>query len=408
MRVNGVRKYYFEKRLKRMQAQYCSDKKINRSSVKQITSSDIIKPSIDLHKTSNKENINFNEPINKFSIKRNLFSQAEEDKENCLPNQNTYESKDTQDNSIKNNENNNNLNYYNYKHSNNNYFNKISRNGKLNIRYSMPIVVEKNFNTNNGKDIGKNENKYYKIDYDTGISFDGEIDDLINSTTSKIENEKDQKYKENKKNIEFQKYLEKVKKVKLSKNNLTKGTLAIIQIQISHAKESILDNKYVTYVNKDNYYNNEDKNNICFRLGKNNMCVCGHGFSKHYLFLNNGEFKSNCKKCECKIFKYIPVFPEETNEYSKAYLLDFKYDDWKAGCKCGHDWTKHNFIDKEKCEECECKKFKSEFFCGVCGDYWENHITLFQTKETREKNGESVGKEYEPFNEEQIANLLKD
>ena len=136
------------------------------------------------------------------------------------------------------------------------------------------------------------------------------------------------------------------------------------------------------------------------------MCVCGHGFSKHYLFLNNGEFKSNCKKCECKIFKYIPVFPEETNEYSKAYLLDFKYDEWKAGCKCGHNWTHHNFNDGEKCGECNCQKFQSNFSCGVCGNSWENHVTLFEKKEDREKSGKIVGKDYEPFTNEQLQNLF--
>ena len=136
------------------------------------------------------------------------------------------------------------------------------------------------------------------------------------------------------------------------------------------------------------------------------MCVCGHGFSRHNLYLFRDEFKSSCKKCKCDKFKYIPVFPEETNEYKKAYLLDFKYDEWKAGCKCGHNWTKHNFINFEKCEECKCLSFESNFSCGVCGDKWENHIILMQTKEQREKNGEKAGNDYEPFTQEQIEKLL--
>ena len=71
MRINGLRKFYFEKKLKKQEAQFCSDKKINRLSVKPITKSDIKKPLIDLYKTSNKENINFNEPINKLKLRRN-------------------------------------------------------------------------------------------------------------------------------------------------------------------------------------------------------------------------------------------------------------------------------------------------------------------------------------------------
>ena len=175
-------------------------------------------------------------------------------------------------------------------------------------------------------------------------------------------------------------------------------------MQISHAKDAILYNKYVSYINIDR----NDNKDICFRLGKNNMCVCGHGFSKHYLILCGEKFKSNCKKCEGKKYKYIPVVPEETNEYTKAYLLDFKYDDWKAGCKCGHNWTKHNFINDGICEECNCECFESNFCCGVCGNSWENHITLIQNEKHRKNNGESIGKDYKPFTQEQIENLLKD
>lgn len=406
MKNNGLRKYYFEKKLKGNLKQFLSDKKVERLSMRQITKSDLKKPSNNLQKSLNKEKSNFNELI-KLNIKKKLFSN-EEDKENNNLNKNTSESKkskDKQEKLIKKDE--NNLNYGNYGYSTNNNYNKnnlrLNKYNKLKLRYSTPLCIETNYNTNNEKDIKKE--KCYKMNYNnTGINIDFEIDDLINSTTSKIENEKEQKISEN---YEFKKYLEEVKKTQLSKNNLTKGTLAIIHMQISNAKEAILSNKYISYINivkdKDNV---NDKNNICFRLGKNNMCVCGHGFSRHYLSLGDGEFKSNCKKCKCKKCKYIPVFPEETNEYTKAYLLDFKYDDWKAGCKCGHNWTKHNFINEDKCEECNCEGFKSNFCCGVCGNPWENHITLFQTKEQREKNGESVGNDYEPFTQEQLENLM--
>ena len=136
------------------------------------------------------------------------------------------------------------------------------------------------------------------------------------------------------------------------------------------------------------------------------MCVCGHGFIRHNLFLKNGEFVSNCKKCECNKFNYIPIFPEETNEYAKAYLLDFKYEEWKAGCKCGHNWTRHNFNKGEKCEECNCPQFESSFCCGVCGYPWEKHITLFETGEHRQKNGKVIGSDYEPFTQEQMNELM--
>ena len=404
MKFNRLRKIYFDnKKINENGNQFCSDKKITRMSVRPIMKSDFKKTAFNLQKSSNKENINFNDQTSNKNIKRNLFFSKEnkENKENNAQNENTYESKeskDTLDNSI---------NYGNNGYLKNNYFNKrnegVGRYNKLKLRLSMPLYVENNYNTNNEKDNKKDKCYNMNCNNNTGITFDCEIDDLINSTTSKIENEKEQN-NHSKENNEFKKYLEKVKKTKLSKNNLTKGSLAIIQMQIFHAKDAIIYNKYVSYINLDT----DDKKDICFRLGKNNMCVCGHGFSKHYLFLCGEEFKSNCKKCECKKFKYIPVFPEETNEYAKAYLLDFKYDDWKAGCKCGHNWTKHNFIKDGICEECDCECFESNFCCGVCGNSWENHITSIQTREHREKNGESFGKDYEPFTQEQMQNLQKD
>ena len=411
MRINGLRKYYFEKKLKEKQNQFSSEIKGNRLSVNQIIKSDLKKSAYILRKCSIKKNYIFNEQNNQSNINKNLF-ESKEDKENFIPNESTHESresKDTQENTIKNN-NSNNSNYgifrnssrYNFVRKSNGQLNRYER---LKLRLSMPNFFENNHNTNNEKEIKKD--KCYNINYNNsnvGITFDGEIDDLINSTTSNIENEKEQKEQKNQENYEFQNYLEKVKKTKLSKNNLTKGSLAIIQMQISHAKEAILNNKYISYINM----NNDDKKDMCFRLGNKNMCICGHGFSRHNLFLDGGEFKTNCKKCECNKFKYIPVFPEETNEYAKAYLLDFKYDDWKAGCKCGHNWTKHNFHDREKCEECNCECFESNFCCGVCGNPWEKHITLIQTKEERKKNGESYGDDYQPFTQEELEKLLQD
>ena len=401
MRPNGLRKYYFEKKIK--ENQFCSDKKINRLSVKQITQSDIKKSAFNDHKSSKNNKLNFNGQINELNIKKNLFSNTNE-KENYCPNENTNESKiskDTQENTLKNDDNSNNNNSKSIYLNNNK---RLSRYERLKLRLSMPIYTDNNYYSNNVEIKKENNNiniNKNNILNDTSITFESEIDDLINSTTSKIENEKEQKSKNN---SEFQKYLQKVKTEKLTKNNLTKGSLAIIQMEISHAKDAIQHKKYISYINKNNIKNK----NICFRLGKNNMCVCGHGFSRHNLFLCGGEFKSNCKKCECEKYKYIPVFPEETNEYTKAYLLDFKYDDWKAGCKCGHNWTKHNFIEEGKCEECKCECFESNFTCGVCGEAWENHIILIQTREQRERNGESIESDYEPFTQEQIEKLLKD
>ena len=405
MKMRGLRKYYNEKKQK--ENQYSSEKKPLYKSSRKIVKLDMQRTPSILERPSTKPNLIFNDQANKLKLKRDML--LNEDKENqCLnknENENTYESKeskDTQDNTIRKHASN-----YNFRYSKNNILKRRqSRFSKLQLRLSAPLNIENNYHSNieidKDKDIKKE--KCYKLNYyNTAYNLDCEIEDLINSTTSKIEKEKEEKNKENKENNEFKKYLEQVRKTKLSKNNLTNGTLAIIQMQISNAKESIINDKYITYIN--NEYHDEDKNNICFRLGRNNMCVCGHAFWRHNLVIKNNQFSCKCKKCECTKFNYIPVFPEETNEYSKAYLLDFKYDEWKAGCKCGHNWTHHNFNDGEKCGECDCKKFQSDFFCGVCGSSWENHVTLFEKKEDREKSGKIVGKDYEPFTNEQLQNL---
>ena len=403
MKMSGLRKYYYEKKNQK-ENQYCSEKKHLYKSSRKISQLDIQRTPSILERASTKPNLLFNDQANKLKLKKSFL--LKEDKENQCPNQkeneNTYESKeskDTQDNTIRKHASN-----YNFRYSKNNILKRRqSRFGKLQLRLSVPLNIENNYHSNVEKDKNKviNKEKCYKLNYyNTAYNLDYEIEDLINSTTSKIEKEKEEK---NKENYEFKKYLEQVKKAKLSKNNLTNGTLAIIQMQISNAKESIMNDKYITYINNENH--DEEKNNICFRLGRNNMCVCGHAFWRHNLVIKGNESSCKCKKCDCKKFNYIPVFPEETNEYSKAYLLNFKYDEWKAGCKCGHNWTHHNFNDGEKCCECDCKKFQSNFFCGVCGSSWENHVILFEKKEDREKFGKIVGKDYEPFTNEQLQNL---
>ena len=418
MKIKGLRKFYFEKRLKEKQAQYCSDKKICNISERNIMPSDIKKKPSFFKRTAIKSDLAFNDQESKLKIKRNLF--PKEDKENLNINdkkdENTYESKeskDTQENSIKRYP--SNLNfcrikrnylkesaYFRYKYRNNNINNN---NSDLKLRFSSPLYIN---NSNNYSHYDKeseiSKERCYKINcsnFNTGVNFDCDIDDLISSTTTNIENEKEKKVNENQ---EFKIYLEKVKNSKVSKNNLTKGALALIKMQMTHSNEAINNNIYISFVS------NEDDNNgknICFRLGKNNMCVCGHTFCKHNVHSKNGQFVSNCEKCECKKFNYIPIFPEETNEYTKAYLLDFKYDEWKAGCKCGHNWTKHDFNKDWKCEECNCEYFQSNFCCGVCGNPWENHKILFETEKDREKIGKSIGKDYEPFTKEQLDSLFK-
>ena len=316
MKIKGLRKFYFEKRLKEKQAQYCSDKKISNISERKILASDIKKRPSFFKRTALKSDLAFNDLESKLKIKRNLF--PKDDKENLNINEkkdeNTYESKEskeTQDNSIKRYPSNFNFcrikrnylkesAYFRYKYRNNNS-NNIN-NSDLKLRFSSPLYINNsNYYSHYDKESEISKERCYKINCSNaniGVNFDCDIDDLISSTTTNIENEKDKKANENQ---EFKKYLEKVKSSKVSKNNLTKGALALIKMQMTHSNEAIINNAYISFVS------NEDDNNgknICFRLGKNNMCVCGHTFCKHNVHSKNGQFVSNCEKCECKKFNY--------------------------------------------------------------------------------------------------------
>ena len=294
--MNGLRKYYCQKKQK--DNQYSSEKKPLYKSSRKIVQLDMQRTPSILERASAKPNLLFNDQANKLKLKKAIL--LKEDKENqCLnqnENENTYgskESKDTQDNTIRKHASN-----YNFRYSKNNILKRRqSRFSKLQLRLSVPLNLENNYHSNieKNKDNDIKKEKCYKLNYyNTAYNLDCEIEDLINSTTSKIEKEKEEKDKENKENNEFKNYLEQVKKIKLSKNNLTNGTLAVIQMQISNAKESIMNDKYITYINNENLC--EDKNNICFRLGRNNMCVCGHAFWRHNLVINNNQFSCKCKK----------------------------------------------------------------------------------------------------------------
>ena len=92
MKFNRLRKIYFDnKKINENGNQFCSDKKITRMSVRPIMKSDFKKTAFNLQKSSNKENINFNDQTSNKNIKRNLFFSKEnkENKENNVQNENT-------------------------------------------------------------------------------------------------------------------------------------------------------------------------------------------------------------------------------------------------------------------------------------------------------------------------------
>lgn len=86
-------------------------------------------------------------------------------------------------------------------------------------------------------------------------------------------------------------------------------------------------------------YDNLVKKTECFRVGSNSRCFCGHNFNAHKKVLMKKKLHTDCEKCECKQFKWIPRRPEEVGMYWLVRRKGFDVTKWRAPCKCkhGHD-----------------------------------------------------------------------
>ena len=384
--MSSIRKSYLDKKINKLAAsKYQSDKKLSKF---------LISPRL-YYKSDQKilKEFNFNDDKNENQningkdenpelkeLKRNLFN-----KENYCPNENSLKSQasqNTREDSLKS------------------LIKEKSKPKPQMYIFRSSIKILDNFNNQNNLRKSQPPSALKSRNNIAFNTMNNDIENFIHSTIGNVEKKSENNSDNENENFiietEEQKYLKEVKNKKLIKNGFTKGALAIIQMEQLHAENSIKNNFYITYVN-----NEKNKKNICFRIGNSNMCTCGHSFVKHSKY----EYKLKCRKCNCKNFQYIPLFPEETDKYKDAYLLDFEYDNWKAGCECKHNWTEHDFKKNGKCLKCDCECFVSDFNCGVCGKAWEEHEILYETKDERIKSGESWGDNYKPFSKKQLEEL---
>ena len=111
----------------------------------------------------------------------------------------------------------------------------------------------------------------------------------------------------------------------------------------------------------------------CKTIGPSSSCFCGHRYKFHN-FDNIKTRQVHCRepKCKCALFDYVPV-------YGSADLK----------CLCKHSYRDHTNKTK-KCKKCPCMPtFTSKHGCS-CGMNFDDHETVFESREEREAAGRQV------------------
>ena len=155
------------------------------------------------------------------------------------------------------------------------------------------------------------------------------------------------------------------------------GAKKMMQWEFEHAQKAIETGLYITWISF-------DANDDCFRVGDNSMCFCGCLFKDHdCTMLKSGKIKNNCKKCDCKEFRFIPRRPEEIGQHWLPRRKGFNINQWGASCICKHTHKEHKANKPTKCTKCACFCFTSDFACLSCDKKYEDHMTLYETEKER-------------------------
>ena len=149
------------------------------------------------------------------------------------------------------------------------------------------------------------------------------------------------------------------------------------------------------YVTWKSSANKED----CFRVGSNSRCFCGHMFPDHDCTLTKKSTKTQCSKCPCKGFSFIPRRPEEVGMDWLPRRKGFNVHQWRPSCKCKHTHEEHGPTAGSKCKACSCFSFQSDFACISCDRSWEEHETLYEFEGERASQGKKIGPAYMPLSD---------
>ena len=132
----------------------------------------------------------------------------------------------------------------------------------------------------------------------------------------------------------------------------------------------------------------------CCRVGPETLCFCNHPLKDHSLGGGNG--KAPCSCCQCPLFNYIPLRPEEIGYGHLCRRKEFNITKWSPKCRCTHGAAEHQGTSK-KCKKCSCFHYESDWACVVCDKKWGDHTTEIETAATRQALGLPVGEAYKPL-----------
>ena len=113
----------------------------------------------------------------------------------------------------------------------------------------------------------------------------------------------------------------------------------------------------------------------CQAIGPATRCFCGHSYSSHSWY-ETGSKQVRCRVdgCRCACFSYVPG-------RGSTHLR----------CTCKHEHHDHRRPDGRPgaCQRanCSCTGFHSSWRCGSCGEAYDAHTTLFETKRDRAQAG---------------------
>jgi len=178
----------------------------------------------------------------------------------------------------------------------------------------------------------------------------------------------------------------------LQQHGASVGAKKMLRWEFRHARDALLSGTYVTLFNP-------DRQTECARIGKMSRCFCNHLYGKHKLkVLKNGRFGKNpCAECKCENFRFMWRRPEEIGQNFLVRRKGFDINMWRPLCGgCKHPHPTHDPV-RNKCKECPCAKFISNFACLVCDGKWEAHETLYEDEELRRELGKAVGPKFYPL-----------
>ena len=160
--------------------------------------------------------------------------------------------------------------------------------------------------------------------------------------------------------------------------------------EFNHANEAQECGIYVTW-------RSHSAKEDCFRVGSDSRCFCGCYFKDHEKQLTKNKLKTNCNKCKCKAFRFIPRRPEEIGEHWLPRRKGFNINTWGASCTCKHSHKEHAPVRPHKCKSCGCFDFQSDFACISCNEKWEEHETIYETEKERELAGKPIREAFLPL-----------